>query len=379
MFVRYLFAASLVSSLASLFFSTANAQSEIDFDHAEGGNVSRTAKVGDGEVIAVNILDTCPKLFNYGYVGYEGPKSSEARRTGGSANIEGETCTALEDAELKTYIEQNLESSGICVAERKTVRIPHEAKYGGYLVEITRIDPKQTVRRLLDKNKLTSEFVERAKSLTGPNAPPCASVKQQAWEKTLASSSAVKPLADSSILISVEHTGWTYGIAGAFTGSHVTNHEFAIVPNDSTPATDDTIVIRNKDGEDSVALGAAAMIHLYNPDLSGWISNWAISFGLGISEGNKVSYFLGPSYRFGKQAFMTIGVNIGSIDTLPAGQRVGVAPETENVLNNLGSKTEGGLFLSISYSFLNPGEGAFKGPFATKATGTEKSPAQSSN
>ena len=60
-------------------------------------------------------------------------------------------------------------------------------------------------------------------------------------------------------------------------------------------------------------------------------------------------------------AYFTLGWNWSAIDRLPAGQQLGAAPMNDNILNNLPKRTDDGWFLAVSFKFMSPGEGFFKG------------------
>lgn len=365
---------------ASIAFSiTALGQATVDFDHVTGGHVSRSVQVEDLRVLTINVTNTCPAAFTYEYVAFEKPSADEVTTGSNMVPVVNEKCAKVpSDDELKKFFETNALGYGICAAEVNAINISHQAKYGAYLLDVKRKTgpsaPFEGVARVFDpksKVNLVDEFVAKAKTdvaaaIAANSDSPCASLFGKSLETIASNSKHLKKVDNASLIVSVDDRGWTFGIAGAFTGSTVVNPQFALVDDPDSETEGDQIILRDRGAEDDVGLGVAAMIHLYNPDLKGVLSKIALTFGLGVREGNSVSYFVGPSWRFGKQGFATIGVNFASVDRLPAGQRSGSAPQSENVLNNLGSRTETGAFLSLSYSFLSPGEAGFRGALATK-------------
>lgn len=153
-----------------------------------------------------------------------------------------------------------------------------------------------------------------------------------------------------SLLISipVQTPQWTYGFAGGFVGSGLTDPVY-FVRKDETGAS--VVKRAGEDGtvdeEDWAKLGTAAFIHVTPPR-----GPLALSFGIGISDGDKPTYYLGPSYRLGDQAFITAGLAVGPVDALPAGIAVGDRLDDPNALASLRSRNKGHVFVALSYAFL---------------------------
>jgi len=152
--------------------------------------------------------------------------------------------------------------------------------------------------------------------------------------------------------LGVVPTGWELGFAGSYVVNRLTNPAFALRPGTGTNAGTNEIVIEDK--EDHWNTGAAAMVHLYHSggfDLGKGVSWAPLSFGLGIVSNDDAEYYFGTGLKFGKQAFLTAGVAIGSRDELGPGLRVGDFTPQANL--SLESRTDSALFVGISFSFLN--------------------------
>ena len=123
------------------------------------------------------------------------------------------------------------------------------------------------------------------------------------------------------------------------------------------------VVIRDAGAEDEATLGVVGMIHLYHHKKP----QWAATFGLASSDSGETSYMVGPSYRFGDKAAVTLGYMWAPTDRLPGGLNIGDPIQDPNSLTNLQSKMEGGVFLSFSYSFISGIKNAFEKPFKESA------------
>lgn len=162
-------------------------------------------------------------------------------------------------------------------------------------------------------------------------------------------------LDEATLILHFERDGWSFQVAGGFTITNLTDPKFALEERDG-----ESILVRDRGAEDKQRLGIAALSHIYHLKHP----NWAGTFGLGINQDNKTSYFTGISYRFGNTAALTLGYNWASVTERPAGVKLGQAVPA-NTLSNLGSKTDGDFFLAISLSFLGADNAvnAFKKPF----------------
>lgn len=65
-----------------------------------------------------------------------------------------------------------------------------------------------------------------------------------------------------------------------------------------------------------------------------WGNKFAVSFGLGLSSDNEVSYFSGPSWRLGTNGYVTFGVNWREVSRLPNGQALNAPSTREDTLSN---------------------------------------------
>jgi len=163
-------------------------------------------------------------------------------------------------------------------------------------------------------------------------------------------------LHDFDLILGVNPGGVGIATAGGFTISSLTDPAYGVIDRDGKK-----YLVRDRKAEDDTRLGVAAFVHVFanrRPEI-------AASFGLGINEENKTSYFTGASWRWGDKGALTVGYNWGSVKRLPAGVK---PSETEpvadaTVLNNLGSRVGGNWFFALSYGFLEAGK-FLKKPFA---------------
>lgn len=199
-----------------------------------------------------------------------------------------------------------------------TLPVRHESRFGGYIVRIT--------------------------SKTG--APVAAADKRN--------------LEIFELEVPVETLEWDYEFAGAFTVSDLTDPTYSLQAREVDGGEEQMFIVRDRDAEDRTKLGIGAFTHLFHTRLPAV----ALSFGLGINEDNKTTYFVGPSWRWGGKGALTAGVAFGSVARLPAGARENERATNTNVLSELGSKTANRYFLSFSYSFLGNMRDRFEKPFA---------------
>jgi len=147
---------------------------------------------------------------------------------------------------------------------------------------------------------------------------------------------------------------WTTDFSGGFTFSKLTNPKYSLQPGTGSSSGTYTVVEDNH-SEDSATLGFAGFVTVSrkNWTLPAWLASptVGITFGLGVSTGSKIEFFPGLSLKFG-DLILTGGVNVGSIDTLPSGLKVGGTTTNANALNSLPSRISSGLFLALSYKFL---------------------------
>lgn len=157
---------------------------------------------------------------------------------------------------------------------------------------------------------------------------------------------------EQSWRVAVRQTGWELGFAGAYTADKLTDPSFALRPGTGSHEGTSKIVVEDK--EDAWKTGPAAMIHLFHSGAFriGKGVSWApMSFGLNADSDQPAKYYFGTGLKFGKQAFLTAGVAIGSRDELPPGLNVGDYTTLTNL--PLESRTDSAFFAGISFSFIN--------------------------
>ncbi len=285
---------------------------EIVYDHA-GTNKDQSFEVNakPGQIITLKVINTCLQLFDYGVRSFPRPQGEST------------------PADTTPTCSQGPESE-------KRITIPHEAKNGGYIVDIKKI-----------------------------NALPLVEFNP--------TSGAAVALNDVTLVITVPERKWDYEMAGAFTTSFLTDPKFGIQmrPESEMPnAAVKPFVVRDREAEDEARLGVGAFVHVFNTEWSVYAP--AFTFGLGINEANKTTYFTGLTWRLEKAGAFTLGYNWGSVDRLPSGTDIN-KPVEANILSNLGSQVKGGIFFAWSYTFLNP-SGRLEKPFQQVQDNTSKTP-----
>jgi hypothetical protein len=181
----------------------------------------------------------------------------------------------------------------------------------------------------------------------------------------------------------VDILNWEQAVAGAFVGSE---HRDPLFSTYTRQVGDQTLTFVDREPEDrenDVRLGLGSFIHLYHEGAVRklpWLPT-GLSFGLGIGEENRTSYSVGLSWRLGDKAFLTGGYSWAPVDRLPTGVRTcarsaescdpGFALTDPNRIANLDERTEGALFVGLSYTFIELGS-FFQDRFkeAIKAGGT---------
>ncbi|MBQ4833131.1 hypothetical protein J8L70_07755 [Pseudoalteromonas sp. MMG010] len=161
-----------------------------------------------------------------------------------------------------------------------------------------------------------------------------------------------------------KESGWSLSGSGGFIISGLTQNKFYIDESSNK-------VLRNTDAEDDISLGLAAFVHTCNETWSdaGWLilRPKCLTFGLGLSDqSNDFNFFPGISWRIGDELHLTLGAQLGKINTLPNGLKIGDTVESSNAINTLDSRYSGRVFLSISYTFLGDSDNnAFTGKFSS--------------
>lgn len=309
------------------------------FDHSTQTDKQVETNVEPGDRIEVTINNTCPDRFNYAQHAFERVASGGAPAGGAGAQANNSNCGAAKAREA-------LVAAGYCVMQSQTLSWVHESKNAAYEVSVA---PKQGgAIRGLQKAQLDAALA------TVAAGPATCAIPNDTETKSI-------ELKAASYLVSVETSPWALGMSGGLSISDVVDPRFAVV-NDpaSTTTPPSSIVIRDKGAEDSQKLGFAGFLHVHNEKWKLGDIPIAGTFGLGIAEENSISGFVGISAAAFDLAYLTIGWNWSSIDRLPAGQRLNAPPISDNVLNDLPSKTDDGWFIGISFRLMSPGDSFFK-------------------
>jgi hypothetical protein len=123
-------------------------------------------------------------------------------------------------------------------------------------------------------------------------------------------------------------------------------------------------VSRDRGAEDKTNQRLAVFAHLVDTKaLRDKDYTWIpLSFGIGFDD--KARYMLGTSYKIGDQWFITAGVVTGKVSTLPTGVSEGMSTTNQNLLATQGQKTSTGVFISVSFTFLQDrSKSSFEGLF----------------
>jgi hypothetical protein len=202
---------------------------------------------------------------------------------------------------------------GECVAAAKEMTWKHEKKYGGYLLMIT--------------------------------APAPVSVQK---------GDTVKQLDSVVLVVHVQDTGWALEVGGGFTVDGLVDPRFALEAHDGAQ-----YVVRTEDTDDAARLGLATFVHAFHHK----VPQLALSFGLGLSEASRATYYTGLSLRLSSKAALTGGVAWGKVERLPAGVTSTVPVTDPNILNDLPTRVSAKAFFALSYGFLGTADRLSK-PFA---------------
>ncbi|ANM30643.1 hypothetical protein ABI59_15270 [Acidobacteria bacterium Mor1] len=205
------------------------------------------------------------------------------------------------------------------ITTKNPIKVTHDGNVGGYIFNITKIEGRRP-----------------AACSTAPHSE----------------------LENAVVIVAVSDSGADVDFGGGFTISELTSPVFG--SRDDGSGQD--VIFRDDDAEDATNLGVAAFIHVRGKN---WGKGYpSLSFGLGVSDASETTYYAGPFWRIGKQAYIGGGIAFGSVDRLPAGVRAGDPITDPGVLGNLGSRTDTAAFIGFSYTFLG-NENAFKKPFTS--------------
>lgn len=357
------FSRLVLVALLFLLAAGVSASNTVEYDHfSENRNVTLPVNPDVDQLLVLAVKNTCKEVFEYQLRGIE-VSEDPAPPAGGAPLVAMASCTGVVPTAAM------LAGTEFCVADDSVLlQATHEAKYGGYLATVTKkkdATAKSAVSETAFKGMADAFDKELQKRIA--NGDPCDdATKSGAAVQVIKDlpddqkKEAVKDLNNVIVQLPIRQSGWNLEFAGAFTISDVVNPKFALQSMDSDDGNG-SILVQNAGAEDDNRLGLAGFIHASHSRFSYWSP---LSFGLGVEQGNNISYYVGTSWRLGKQAHVTLGVNWTSVDALPAGEQIGMPPTNDNVLSNLGSKTEQGAFIAFSYSFLDPGKEFFSKPFA---------------
>lgn len=173
----------------------------------------------------------------------------------------------------------------------------------------------------------------------------------------------VSRLGEADLTVEVTTSEWRVGFGGGFTASGLVDPAYGIstqiVTAENGAQATEMRVVREEDREDDLRLGVASMVHAWHTRAP-WI---ALSFGLGLNEDRGQDYFIGPTWRLGDVANISLGLVAGRVHRLPAGINDGQVVTDPNILSDLGTRIGWNGFLSISYTFLGTRD-ALTRPFA---------------
>lgn len=143
------------------------------------------------------------------------------------------------------------------------------------------------------------------------------------------------------------YCGIKLDFSAGFFFSTLTDRAYGTHLNDKGEA----VIIRLKEEEDTFAVSAGALIHVY--PRSKLPINFALSFGLGTLKTNELGYFLGLSSLLGQEqrGILTLGVACGKVSSLGGGYKEGdILPSTVSTIPTR-QTTKLGYFLSFSYNW----------------------------
>jgi hypothetical protein len=349
-----------------------NAVVKVTFDHSQDKSNIQSIDVSEGSYFEVDIINTCAEIFEARYYGLEKkaeqPQPSSA--PGPEAAPRDGNLSKINPFKMNEYLDG---IKGCEVQKPISIKIPHDPKYGGYRIDIDGRDKtnkqkfpitsitynvgqsKDSINSELDNIYENEIKVKPAGESNGIFLNRVKELQKTFIEKNIGR----KELSPTFFVVKVNESPWHVDFAGGFTASYLTDQKYGVSSSNT--------VFRNKSAEDQANLGFTGFIHTYNDKLNLWdVTLVPLSLGLGINTDSKVSFFVGPSLKFGK-AFLTVGWNWGPVKTLPAGVSEGSTISDPNTLSNLPTRTGGNVFIGLSYTFLGTGQEMFQKPFASPA------------
>jgi hypothetical protein len=142
-------------------------------------------------------------------------------------------------------------------------------------------------------------------------------------------------------------SGWDMALTGGFIVSGLTDPVWALGTVTGQPTR---VVVRQTARESAVNLGVAMFAQVFH-DRWPWAA--PLSFGVGIREDSRATFYMGSALRFGTHASFTAGVALGSVAALPAGVIEGRPVTDTNVLSNLVTRTTHSWFAGATYTFVS--------------------------
>ena len=233
------------------------------------------------------------------------------------------TCEAQYAYEVRGILRDELEERGgrgdQPLAPKK-LTITHNDAYGGYVVSISKLPP----------------------------APG-------------SSCDGIDDLEPKMFIIFTPKEDWAVAVSGGFSVSNLTSPAYAI--RSHPMEADKSQIVEDTSKQDFAKLGIATFVHMYREEWRWKTWGPALMFGLGISESNQAEYYIGGGLRLGDKATINGGIAFGSVSRLPAGVNLMEPVSADINLSELPTKVKRGVFMGISYSFINVGD-RLQQPFA---------------
>jgi hypothetical protein len=270
-------------------------KADVEFNHKVDKSKIYALDLRDRETFLIRVQQTCPDAFNYLTTG-----------------VERGTSTRPESENTKLPLTY------------KDIEVTHDARFGGYVINITPKPGVSAAETCVDGDKL----------------------------------------ADASFIVSVREAGFGTSFSGGFTVSGLTNPVFSITGEEGHKT-----LIEEPAKRDTHKLGAGSFVHVFHDKFRFRVlgdMQPAIAFGLGINADSRAEYMLGGAVRLGDKATINVGKAWGSEARLPNGVNLGPVTDT-NVLNNLGTRVVNRWFFALTYSFIDTKSRLLK-PFAEPTT-----------
>lgn len=177
-------------------------------------------------------------------------------------------------------------------------------------------------------------------------------------------------VAPATLIITVATRARPYSFGGGISVSSVRSPAFVInqrvTPGVGTAPPDTaSIVATDNSRRDAATVGLATFL---STSLGGVIGErfdpLSVVVGIGLESAGSTSYYFGLGFALHDGIGINTGYTLGRVKTLPSGLRVGDEVSDANALQNLGTRSAGGWFVGMSFSFLGGGSAEFGKPFA---------------